>query len=471
MKKQQNILIIGAGLCGSLLALRLGQRGFNVNLYEMRPDLRKVDISAGRSINLALSDRGLKAMRLAGVEDQVKKLCIPMNGRLLHDMEGNTVLAPYSGREHEFINSISRGDLNALLLDEAEKHQNVNIHFNKKCKSVDFENTTALFEDYETKENFVEDADVIIATDGAGSALRKSYFLGKKFLFSFSQDWLTHGYKELSILPAENGGYQTYKNALHIWGRDSFMLIALPNLDGSFTVTLFLSFDEGEYNFGNLTTPEKVLEFFEKYFKDALELMPNLVDDFFTNPTSPLGTVKCSPWHYKGNTLLMGDAAHAIVPFYGQGMNASFEDVVVFDKALDEGEPNSEAGWQAIFKAYEKSRKMDTDAIADLAIDNFHEMKGHVNNANFREKRNLEMAFEKNFPDDYSSKYSLVTFNEDIGYREAMLRGRAQDKAILNMLADKELDSNADLKTNLEKVNRATEEILEDDRVAKNFKH
>lgn len=471
MKKQQNILIIGAGLCGSLLALRLGQRGFNVNLYEMRPDLRKVEISAGRSINLALSDRGLKAMRLAGVEDKVKELCIPMNGRLLHDMEGNTVLAPYSGREHEFINSISRGDLNALLLDEAEKHQNVNIHFNKKCKSVDFENTTALFEDYETKENFVEDADIIIATDGAGSALRKSYFLGKKFLFSFSQDWLTHGYKELSILPAENGGYQTYKNALHIWGRDSFMLIALPNLDGSFTVTLFLSFDEGEYNFGNLTTPEKVLEFFEKYFKDALALMPNLIDDFFTNPTSPLGTVKCSPWHYKGNTLLMGDAAHAIVPFYGQGMNASFEDVVVFDKALDEGEPDSEAGWEAIFKAYEKSRKMDTDAIADLAIDNFHEMKGHVNNAIFREKRNLEMAFEKNFPDDYSSKYSLVTFNEDIGYREAMLRGRAQDKAILNMLADKELDSNADLKTNLEKVNRATEEILEDDRVAKNFKH
>ncbi|MCK0123578.1 FAD-dependent monooxygenase [Gelidibacter sp. F2691] len=471
MKKQKNILIIGAGLCGSLLALRLGQRGFNVNLYEMRPDLRKVDISAGRSINLALSDRGLKAMRLVRVEDQVKELCIPMNGRLLHDMEGNTVLAPYSGREHEFINSISRGDLNALLLDEAEKLQNVNIHFNKKCKSVDFENTTALFEDYKTKENFVEDADVIIATDGAGSALRKSYFLGKKFLFSFSQDWLTHGYKELSILPAENGGYQTYKNALHIWGRDSFMLIALPNLDGSFTVTLFLSFDEGEYNFGNLTTPEKVLEFFQKYFKDALELMPNLVDDFFTNPTSPLGTVKCSPWHYKGNTLLMGDAAHAIVPFYGQGMNASFEDVVVFDKALDEGEPNSEAGWEAIFKAYEKSRKMDTDAIADLAIDNFHEMKGHVNNAIFREKRNLEMAFEKNFPNDYSSKYSLVTFNEDIGYREAMLRGRAQDKAILNMLADKELDSNADLKINLEKVNRATEEILEDDRVAKNFKH
>ncbi len=467
MKKQQNILIIGAGLCGSLLALRLGQRGYNVNVYEMRADLRKVEISAGRSINLALSDRGIKAMKLVGIEHEVEKLCIPMNGRMLHDIDGNTVLAPYSGRDHEYINSISRGQLNALLLDEAEKHKNVKIHFNKQCKSVDFEKTTVLFKDYETKDEFVEDADIIIATDGAGSAMRQSYFLSKKFLFSFSQDWLSHGYKELSFHPAENGEYKTYKNALHIWGRDSFMLIALPNLDGSFTVTLFLSFDEGEYNFGNLTTPERVIEFFQTYFKDALELMPNLAEDFFTNPTSPLGTVKCSPWHFKGNTLLMGDAAHAIVPFYGQGMNASFEDVLEFDKVLDEGHKD----WETIFKNYEKNRKKDTDAIADLAIDNFHEMKGHVNNAIFREKRNLEMAFEKNFPEDYSSKYSLVTFNEDIGYREAMLRGRAQDKAILNMLTDKKIDLNDDLRANLEKVKIATEEILDDDRVAKNFKH
>jgi kynurenine 3-monooxygenase len=467
MNKQQNVLIIGAGLCGSLLALRLGQRGYNVTVMEMRPDLRKVTMSAGRSINLAFSDRGIKAMKLVGIQDKVEKLCIPMNGRMLHDLEGNTILAPYSGREHEFINSISRGQLNALLLDEAEKHQNVTIYFNRKCKSVDFEKTTAFFKDYDTNTEFVEDADVIFATDGAGSAMRKSYYLGKKFLFSFSQDYLTHGYKELSILPAANGDYKTYKNALHIWGRDAFMLIALPNLDGSFTVTLFLSFDEGDYNFNNLNTKERVLEFFSKYFKDALELMPNLVDDFFENPTSPLGTVKCSPWHYKGNTLLMGDAAHAIVPFYGQGMNASFEDVVEFDKVLEEEHSN----WETIFKTYEKHRKKDTDAIADLAIDNFHEMKGHVNNAIFREKRNLEMAFEKHFPNDYSSKYSLVTFNEDIGYREAMLRGRAQDKAILNMLTDKEINLQDDLKINLEKVKAATEDILDNDRVAKNFKH
>ncbi|MEO9076915.1 MAG: NAD(P)/FAD-dependent oxidoreductase [Gelidibacter sp.] len=467
MKKQQNILIIGAGLCGSLLALRLGQRGYKVTVYEMRPDLRKVEISAGRSINLALSNRGIKAMKLVGIEDKVRELCIPMNGRMLHDVEGNMVMAPYSGREQEYINSISRGQLNALLMDEAEKHENVKIHFNKHCKSVDFEKTTAVFKDHDSKDEFVEDADIIIATDGAGSAMRQSYFLSKKFLFSFSQDWLSHGYKELSFHPTENGGYKTYKNALHIWGRDSFMLIALPNLDGSFTVTLFLSYEDGEYNFGNLTTPEKVIMFFQNYFKDALELMPNLVDDFFTNPTAPLGTVKCSPWHYKGNTLLMGDAAHAVVPFYGQGMNASFEDVTVFDQVLDEGHQD----WETIFKVYEQNRKQDTDAIADLSIDNFHEMKDHVNNTIFREKRNLEMALEKNFPNDYSSKYSLVTFQENIGYREAMLRGRAQDKVILNMLADKKIDLNADLKTNLEKVKIATKEILENDRVTTNFKH
>ncbi len=474
-EKQQNILIIGAGLCGSLLALRLGQRGYHVSVYEMRPDLRKVDISAGRSINLALSDRGIKAMKLVGIEDKVKSLCIPMNGRMIHDKKGHTHLSKYSGREHEYINSISRGALNALLLTEAEKHKNVSVYFNKKCKSVGFEKTTALFQDYKTKDQFIEDADIIIATDGAGSVLRKSYFLGKKFLFSFSQDYLTHGYKELSILPKENGDYKAYKNALHIWPRGTFMLIALPNLDGSFTVTLFLSYDEGEYHFNNLTTEDAVLEFFQKEFPDALALMPNLIDDFFENPTSPLGTVKCSPWHYKGNTLLMGDAAHAIVPFYGQGMNASFEDVVIFDNILDQHLKS----WEATFTAYEKTRKKDTDAIADLAIDNFYEMKSHTANPMFQEKRKLEMLLEEHFPDDYASKYALVTFNENLGYREAMLKGRAQDKAILNLLADDNISTKSilsgdespditkeDLKTILKKIKQETEAILEEDKIA-----
>jgi kynurenine 3-monooxygenase len=450
----------------------LGQRGYNVRVIEMRPDLRKVDISAGRSINLAFSDRGIKAMRMVGIQDKVEPLCIPMNGRMIHDKDGNTFMSNYSGRSHEYINSISRGLLTSLLMDEAEALDNVTIEFNKSCKKVDFENKTATFKDYNTKEEIKIKADVIFGTDGAGSSLRKSYYLEKKFLFSFSQNYLTHGYKELTILPNSDGGFKTYKNALHIWPRGDFMLIALPNLDGSFTVTLFLSYDEGEYNFNNLTNPEIVTEFFKKEFPDALELMPNLVDDFFENPTAPLGTVKCSPWHYKGNTILLGDAAHAIVPFYGQGMNASFEDVYEFDKVLDQ----HKGDWEATFKVFEKSRKIDTDAIADLAIDNFYEMRDHVANPIFQEKRKLEMALEQNFPNEYSSKYSLVTFNENMGYHEAMTRGRAQDKAILNMIADKAVSTANDLtkeelRVILTKVLTETEDILDEDRVAKTMSH
>jgi len=476
MREKRNIIIIGAGLCGSLLALRLAQRGYNVNVYEKRPDLRKTDISAGRSINLAFSARGNKAIKLVGLEDKVKQLCIPMNGRLIHDREGNTFMSNYSGRDYEYINSISRGGLNALLLDEAEALSNVNIFFNQKCKSVDIYNTTVLLEDYASKREYVEDADIIFATDGAGSVLRKDYIKARDFLFSYSQNYLTHGYKELTIPAAENGDYKTTKNALHIWPRGDFMVIALPNLDGSFTVTLFLSYNEGDYNFNNLTTPEIVLEFFEKEFPDALALMPNLVEEFFENPTAPLGTIKCYPWHHRGNTMLMGDSAHAIVPFYGQGMNASFEDVVVFDKILDQhlDLKLTVENWEIISNAYEKERKKDTDAIADLAIDNFHEMKDHVNNSIFQEKRKIEMALEKAFPEDYSSKYSLVTFNEHIGYREAMLRGRAQDKAILNMLTDNvisatNLEDKDYLKLLLEKVKTVTNDILTDDNIAKNM--
>ena len=460
--RQQNVLIIGAGLCGSLLALRLGQRGYNVTVMEKRPDLRKVKISAGRSINLAFSDRGNKGIKMVGLEEKVQQLCIPMYGRMLHDKEGNTMMSNYSGRADEYINSVSRGDLNVLLLDEAEKHHNVSIYFNRACTSVDFEKTTAYFKDLENNNEFIEDADVILATDGAGSILRQSYFTSKKFLFSFSQNFLTHGYKELSILPDEKGDYKTFKNALHIWPRGDFMIIALPNLDGSFTVTLFLSYDEGDYNFNNLTTPEKVTEFFKKEFPDALELMPNLIEDFFNNPTAPLSTVKCHPWHYKGNTLLLGDAAHAIVPFYGQGMNASFEDVVELDAILNQYEGN----WEKVFTEYEKTRKKDTDAIADLAIDNFHEMKDHVGQPIFQEKRKIEMALEKEFPESYSSKYSLVTFNEYIGYREAMLRGRAQDKAILSLLHKGEINSNKDLKELLNQVIKNSEAILKQDEIA-----
>lgn len=463
--KNQTILIIGAGLCGSLLALRMAQRGYNVQLIEKRPDLRTVDQGAGRSINLAFSDRGMKGLKLVGLEKQVKKLCIPMYGRMIHDMEGNTFLSRYSGREHEYINSISRTGLNTLLLDEAEKMENITLIFNHSCIEVDLEEGIANFYDEENELEILLKGDIIIGADGAGSVLRKSMFLHKKFLFSFSQNFLTHGYKELTFPPAKDGGYLTDKGALHIWPRGENMVIALPNLDGSFTVTLFLSYSEGEYNFDNLTTPKRVLEYFEKYYPDALKLMPDLATEYFENPVGALGTVKCSPWSSYGKTLLMGDAAHAIVPFYGQGMNASFEDVVVFDEILDQ----HEGDWNKVFSAYEKERKKDTDAIANLALDNFHEMKSHTASALFQEKRKLETAFEKEFPMEYSSKYSLVTFNEHIPYSEAMKRGRAQDKAILNLLADGKINTNQSLRDQLELVKRETEEVLHDDAVAKNL--
>jgi len=463
MPKQESILIIGAGLCGSLLALRLGQRGFNVRVIEMRQDLRKVDISAGRSINLAFSNRGLKAIKMVGLESKVESLCIPMHGRMIHDKEGNTFLSNYSGRKNESINSISRELLTALLLDEAEALDNVTIEFNKRSIKVDFEAKIGCFEDTISGEVFEVSADLIFGTDGAGSSLRKSYFEKRKFLFSFSQNYLTHGYKELTIKPTKSGEFKAFKNALHIWPRGDFMIIALPNLDGSFTVTLFLSYESGEYNFNNLTTPEIVTEFFRKEFPDALNLMPNLVEDFFENPTAPLGTVKCFPWQHKGNSLLLGDAAHAIVPFYGQGMNASFEDVVEFDAFLDQ----HQGDWEATFKAFETHRKVDTDAIADLAIDNFHEMKDHVANPIFQEKRKIEMALETEFPDIYYSKYSLVTFKETIGYNEAMTLGRAQDKAILSMLSAQKIDSNESLDEQLKKVQEETKSILSENTLLK----
>ena len=473
MNKKDTILIIGAGLCGSLLALRLAQRGYRITLVEKRPDLRKVEQDAGRSINLALSDRGLRGLRLAGVEEEAIKQCIPMNGRMIHDKEGNTFLSKYSGRTNEHINSISRPGLNMLLLDAAEKMPNVTLMFNHGCKLVDLEQASATFKNYDSGEEIRITGDIIIGADGAGSVVRRSMFENKKNLFSFSQDWLSHGYKELSIPASPNGGYRTEKNALHIWPRGEDMLIALPNLDGSFTVTLFLPYKNDDYCFENLNSAEKVTEYFKQEFPDALALMPNLGEVFFENPTGPLGTIKCSPWNCFGKTLLLGDAAHAIVPFYGQGMNASFEDVVVFDQILNKFEEDLVKGqldWKVVFSEYEKARKNDTDAIADLAVDNFHEMKEHTASELFQKKRKLETAFEEEFPNEYYSKYSLVTFNEMISYAEAMKRGRAQDKAILNLLDDDKLPETMSLQEKLNLVIKETKAILHDDSVVRNLK-
>ncbi|MDB4207221.1 FAD-dependent monooxygenase [Flavobacteriaceae bacterium] len=460
MNKKEKILIVGAGLCGSLLALRMAQRGYQVEVYESRSDLRNSVISAGRSINLSLSDRGLKALRMAGLEKKARELCIPMKGRLMHDSASNTFESNYSGRQGECINSISRGNLNGLLLTEAEKYPNVNIHFNTKCLEIDIESKIARFQSFDSKEQFTVQADVIFGTDGAGSSLRKSY--EKQFpAFKVSQEFLTHGYKELEIPADKNGGHLISKEHLHIWPRGDYMLIALPNMDGSFTVTLFLSYSEGSYNFDNLITKEKIIEFFEKDFPDTLALIPDVLKEFENNPTGKLGTVKCYPWAYKGNTLLLGDSSHAIVPFYGQGMNASFEDVFVFDSVLNQ----FEGDWATVFSEFQKQRKIDADAIADLAIDNYYEMRDHVANPLFKEKRIVEMGLEKFFPTEYFSKYSLVTFNEHIGYHEAMTKGRAQDKVLLKMVEESKFSASPkttkeEMTILLEKVQEETNKLL-----------
>jgi len=460
MNKKEKILIVGAGLCGSLLALRMAQRGYQVEVYESRSDLRNSVISAGRSINLSLSDRGLKALRMAGLEKKARALCIPMKGRLMHDAASNTFESNYSGRQGECINSISRGNLNGLLLTEAEKYSNVNIHFNTKCLEIDIESKIVHFQSSDSKEQFTVQADVIFGTDGAGSSLRKSY--EKQFpAFKVSQEFLTHGYKELEIPADKNGGHLISKEHLHIWPRGDYMLIALPNMDGSFTVTLFLSYSEGSYNFDNLITKEKIIEFFEKDFPDTLTLIPDVLKEFENNPTGKLGTVKCYPWAYKGNTLLLGDSSHAIVPFYGQGMNASFEDVFVFDSVLNQ----FEGDWATVFSEFQKQRKIDADAIADLAIDNYYEMRDHVANPLFKEKRIVEMGLEKFFPTEYFSKYSLVTFNEHIGYHEAMTKGRAQDKVLLKMVEESKFSTSPkttkeEMTILLEKVQEETSKLL-----------
>jgi kynurenine 3-monooxygenase len=383
-----------------------------------------------------------------------------MKGRLMHDAASNTFESNYSGRQGECINSISRGNLNGLLLTEAEKYSNVNIHFNTKCLEIDIESKIVHFQSSDSKEQFTVQADVIFGTDGAGSSLRKSY--EKQFpAFKVSQEFLTHGYKELEIPADKNGGHLISKEHLHIWPRGDYMLIALPNMDGSFTVTLFLSYSEGSYNFDNLITKEKIIEFFEKDFPDTLTLIPDVLKEFENNPTGKLGTVKCYPWAYKGNTLLLGDSSHAIVPFYGQGMNASFEDVFVFDSVLNQ----FEGDWTTVFSEFQKQRKIDADAIADLAIDNYYEMRDHVANPLFKEKRIVEMGLEKFFPTEYFSKYSLVTFNEHIGYHEAMTKGRAQDKVLLKMVEESKFSTSPkttkeEMTILLEKVQEETSKLL-----------
>ncbi len=430
---KDKIIIVGAGLCGSLLAVRLAQRGLKVAVYEQRPDMRGNEVDAGRSINLALSARGLWALERAGLKEQILEHCIPMRGREIHPLGGDAFLSPYSGRSEDYINSVSRPGLNAALLDHAERYPEIELHFAAKVSQVDLDAAKIQY-NKDGKEHTDEGA-IVIGTDGVGSIVRRSMMReSTRLLFNYSQDFLRHGYKELSILPDAQGDWKIKKEALHIWPRGHFMIIALPNLDGSFTLTMFHPY-EGEAGFNALSTPEKITDFFEKYYPTLLPYIPHLPQEYFENPTGSLGTIKCWPWQAYGKALIMGDASHGIVPFYGQGMNASLEDVRVFDEVLDDIGDD----WQRVFERFQHLRKENTDAIADLAIDNFYEMRDHVDDQNFMRKRKIEMQLEQQFP-EYYSKYSLVTFKPELSYHQAMTRGREQDRRLLEMCASNEYE-------------------------------
>jgi kynurenine 3-monooxygenase len=459
---KEKVIIIGAGLSGSLLAIYLAKRGIQTDIYEARPDMRTVEMSAGRSINLALSNRGIAALREVGLDEYMLAEAVPMYGRMIHDIQGRTKLLPYSGRQGEYINSVSRAGLNIALMNEAEKYDGVKFYFNEG--GVDFDSKTG---ETKLKSGKIVKADTTIGTDGAGSVIRNSMF-HQIPRFNFSQKWLEHGYKELHIPPAENGGFRMEKNALHIWARHSFMMIALPNFDGSFTCTLFLA-HTGENSFEQILFPREtrqthkenpkseirnpksenaVLFFFQTHFPDAIPLMPTLVEDFFANPVGNLGTIKCFPLHVSGKSLLIGDSAHAVVPFYGQGMNCSFEDCRVLNLLIEKHGPD----WETVFEEYGRLRKDNTDAIADMAEENFYEMRDAVADPVFQRKRELETKLEQTFP-DYFSKYSMVTFREDLPYSLAKEKGNAQDKLLMEICADIDDISKLDLNEVMKKVN------------------
>src|SRR2546426_3069499 len=425
-------VLIGSGLAGGLLAAYLGRRGYDVDLYERRADPREGNIVGGRSINLALSTRGIYALEELGIANEVLRHAIPMRGRMIHDKCGVLHFSPYDRDPNKFINSIGRAALNTTVIEAAQRYPNVRVHFNHRCTDVDLDSATA-----DLVPSSVEAAvsaanpqpqatiqargDAVIGVDGAFSAVRQS--MEKKIAgFEYDESYLAHGYKELTIPPAADGSWRMEKEVLHIWPRKSFMMIALPNPDGSFTCTLFWEF-EGPRSFATTKTDDDVRRFFDEEFPDAVPLMPRLLEDFRQNPTGSLVTIRCAPWYYRDKVCLLGDAAHAVVPFYGQGMNAAFEDCVVLDERLEKFQNNRERA----FAEYFSRRKENADALADLAIGNFIEMRDKTTSRTFRAKKKIDHALEALLPGIYLPLYTMVTFTR-IPYAEAARRARLQDR-------------------------------------------
>jgi kynurenine 3-monooxygenase len=428
-------VLIGSGLAGGLLAAYLGRRGYDVDLYERRADPREGNIVGGRSINLALSTRGIYALEQLGIADEVLRHAIPMRGRMIHDKSGALHFSPYDRDPNKFINSIGRAALNTTVIEAAQRYPNVRVHFNHRCTDVDLDSATAdlvpsgaeavaaATANPHQQVTIQAQGDAVIGLDGAFSAVRQS--MQKEIAaFEYDESYLAHGYKELTIPPAPDGSWRMEKEALHIWPRKSFMMIALPNPDGSFTCTLFWEF-EGPRSFATTKTDDEIRRFFDEEFPDAVPLMPALVDDFKTNPTGSLVTIRCAPWFYKNKVALVGDAAHAVVPFYGQGMNAAFEDCVVLDECLAEFPEDR----QRAFAEYFARRKKNADALADLAVRNFIEMRDKTASKTFRAKKKLDHLLEGLLPGIYLPLYTMVTFTR-MPYADAARRAGLQDRIV-----------------------------------------
>lgn len=451
--QKKSISIIGAGLVGSLLSIYLKKRGYQVSVFERRPDMREKGYLGGRSINLALSNRGIRALNEVGLAEELKKVAIPMHGRTIHSIDGKLTYQRY-GKEGQFINSISRSNLNITLMNAAER-LGVEFFFEHRCLSVDFVNTVLTFQRSTKNSQTINKqseiihlkSEIVIGSDGAFSAIRQAMQVSDRF--DYSQEYIKHGYKELHIPASDTGEFKLDKNSLHIWPRESFMMIALPNPDGSFTCTLFFPF-EGELSFASLDTQTKVKTFFEETFPDATALMPDYLNDFYKNPAASLVTTKCFPW-VKNNTLIIGDAAHAIVPFYGQGMNAGFEDCRVLNELLDQFQDD----WERVLTIFQNTRKPDADAIAQLALDNFIEMRDLVADEKFLLRKKIEAKIHSLFPDKWIPLYTMVTFQDDMRYSEAYTIGQRQKRIMDRVMSDPDIDKNwekLDLKVLVDKL-------------------
>ena len=413
------VTILGAGLSGALMAIYLARRGVAVTLYERRPDQRKVDMDAGRSINLALADRGIHALRGADAYGDVAPLLIPMRGRMLHAVDGTLTFAPYGQRTHEVIHSVSRPGLTRALLDHAHRRYGIEPRFLQAARGLDFERDELVMLDEVSGDTYKRRLAPLIAADGAGSVVRRA-MTGQLGVHAV-EDPLDYGYKELT-LPADPGGrHQVEREALHVWPRGGFMLIALPNLDGSFTVTLFLALRGGPDSFAALTTHASVDTFFARHFHDVVPRMPCLAREFFEHPIGRMGTVYADEWSARGRAVLLGDAAHAIVPFHGQGMNACFEDCRELDRLLGETDD-----WKRTFERFTGLRKPHTDAIAAMALENFTEMRDTVRDPKFLLRKELSFELERRHPQRFIPRYSMVMFHHAIPYAVARERGEVQ---------------------------------------------